>query len=296
LNATITAVRGVLAGHATLPSHTGVTALLFPAGARGAVHVPGSASGTREMGALDPSHIAGDIHAICLSGGSAFGLAAADGVMAVLEARGIGFETPHGRVPIVPAAILFDLHTATARPDRDTGSQAASAATDAPLPEGRVGAGTGARVAMSSGSPVPGGVGGAAVTVGAWTVGAVAAVNAVGSVFDPDTATWVAGGASEAAPLLSAGIWRAQTTLIVVATDAPLDRGRLGVMARMASAGLARTLFPAFTPFDGDTVFAVSTTVGPTVDPLALMRLGDAAAACVARAIVRGVRRVEAPA
>lgn len=284
----ITAVRGVLAGHWTADSGTtGVTALLFPDGARGGVHVPGSATGTRELGPLDPSHLAGDIHGICLAGGSAFGLAAADGVMEALAARGIGFDSGHGRVPIVPAAILFDLHSGTIRPDRASGRLAADAASAESLAMGRVGAGAGARVGLASGSPAPGGVGSADEAVDAWTVGAVVAVNAVGSVWDGTR--WVAGGPAVGHALLSAGDWRGQTTLVAVATDAPLDRARCTVLARMASAGVARAIYPAFTPFDGDIVFAASTGTGNPPDALGLMRLGDAAARAVARAIVAAV-------
>lgn len=291
MNGTITAVPGVLAGHFTHPTgQTGVTVALFPGGARAGVHVPGSATGTRELGVLDPAHLAGDVHGFCLAGGSAFGLAAAEGVMDVLADRGIGFDTSHGLVPIVPGAILFDLHTATARPDREAGRGAALAATADPLAEGRVGAGAGARVGLASGMPVPGGVGSLAEAVGGWTVGACVAVNAVGSVWDPEAARWVAGGPASGHELLSAGDWRGQTTLAIVVTDAPLDRVQATVLARMASAGMARALYPAFTPFDGDVVFAASTGAG-RVEALDLMRLGDAAARCVARAIVRGVGR-----
>jgi D-aminopeptidase len=127
--------------------------------------------------------------------------------------------------------------------------------------------------------------------VDGWRVGACAAVNAVGAVRDPETLAWVAGGGEGTGPLLSTGDWRGQTTLVVVATDAPLGRAQVTVLAKMASAGLARTLYPAFTPFDGDVVFAATTGEGPSVDALALARLGDVAASCVARAIVRGVTR-----
>lgn len=284
----ITAVGGVLAGHWTSDGGTtGVTAVLFPHGARGGVHVPGSATGTRELGPLDPSHLAGDIHGICLAGGSAFGLAAADGVMDVIADRGLGFDSGHGRVPIVPAAILFDLHSGSVRPDRAAGRLAAEAASAAPLAIGRVGAGAGARVGLASGSSAPGGIGTADEAVDAWTVGTVVAVNAVGSVWDGHR--WVAGGPVTGHPLLSAGDWRGQTTLVIVATDAPLDRARCSVVARMASAGMARTLYPAFTPFDGDIVFACSTGTGEPPDTLALLKIGDAAARAVARAIIAAV-------
>jgi L-aminopeptidase/D-esterase-like protein len=290
MNRSVTAVPGVLAGHATDPvGKTGVTALLFPEGARAGYFQPGSATGSRELGVLDPAHLAGVIHGLCLSGGSAYGLAAADGVMAVLASRGQGFPTEYGVVPLVPAAILFDLHTATRKPDAAMGAAAAQAASSEVLPSGAVGAGTGARVGLASGSPAPGGLGGWALEVPPWKVGAAAAVNAVGSVLDPATGQLLAGGPPLRGPV-HAELGR-QTTLVVVVTDAPLDRASCVVMARMASAGMARTLYPAFTPFDGDLVFAVSTGKGEPVAPPLLAALGDAAAEVVARAIVSAVSR-----
>lgn len=288
VNRTLTAVPGVQVGHWTHESGTtGVTAVLFPTGARGGVWVPGSATGSREMAVLAPTHLASHVHGICLAGGSAYGLGAADGVMEVLEARGIGFKTPHGLVPIVPAAILFDLHTSKARPRRRSGRAAAEAASDAPFAEGPVGAAAGARIGGASGKPVRGGVGTWAERVGDWTVAALAAVNAVGSVRDPSTGAWVAGGPVPAGGPFSIGEWRGNTTLVVVATDAPLVQGQLEVLAKMAAAGLARTLFPAFTPFDGDVVFGASTGQGTPVEPLVLAGIGHVAAGCVERAIVR---------
>ncbi len=288
MRASITSVPGVLAGHFTHDSGTtGTTVLLFPHGARGGMAQPGSAVGSRELGALQAGHLAGRVHGFCLSGGSAFGLAAADGVMEVLESRGVGFDSGVARVPIVPAAILFDLHTAVVRPDASFGRRAALAASTEPLAEGRVGAGAGARVAKAAGEPVPGGVGTWAVRVGPFTVGAVVCLNAVGSIKDPATGEWIAGG--EPQEVQAVGDWRGQTTLVAVATDAPLDQGRAGVLARMASAGLARTIYPAFTPFDGDIVFAASTGEGELVDAVVLAGLGHAAAVCVELGVVRAV-------
>ena len=287
-----TAVTGVWAGHATSEASTGVTAVLFPTGARAGVHVPGSATGTRELSTLSPGHLAPEIHGICLSGGSAFGLAAADGVLSVLEARGVGLPVGQVRVPIVPAAILYDLHTATARPDAAMGAAAAQAASPSALAEGRVGAGAGAMVAAASGHPAPGGLGCWAEGSGPHVVGAVVAVNALGSVRDPATGAFVVGGPPDPAADPPLG---GQTTLAVVVTDAPLDREGCTVVAKMASAGLARTLYPAYTPFDGDVVFAASTTRGPSVSPAALMGIGDVAARCVATSILRGVAPPVAP-
>lgn len=289
----ITDVAGVLAGHWTDAGRTtGVTALLFPAGARGGVAVPGSATATRELGPLEPTSLAGVVHGICLSGGSAFGLSAADGVMAVLAERRIGFDAGSGViVPIVPAAALFDLRGSAGAPDALSGAAAARAASDGPLASGRVGAGAGGVVGRAGGNPSPGGLGTWSATIGAWTVGAVVAVNAAGGVRDGDR--WVAGEPRGDAGLVDAGDWRGQTTLVVVATDAPLDRARCIVLARMATAGVARAIRPAFGPFDGDIVFAVSTSEvaaeRPSPDALALFRLGDAAALVVERAIIRAV-------
>lgn len=291
VNRTLTAVPGVEVGQWTHESGTtGVTAVLFPGGARGGVWVPGSATGSREMGVLAPGHLSGRVHGFCLSGGSAFGLGAADGVMEVLLARGIGFATPHGIVPIVPTAILFDLHTSSVRPRRRSGRVAAEAASTGPVAEGAVGAAAGARIGGASGAPVRGGTGTWAERAGDWTVGAVAAVNAVGSVRDPATGEWVAGAPTPADGPGSVGVWRGQTTLVVVATDAPLVQGQLEVLAKMASAGLARTIYPAFTPFDGDVVFTASTGEGAPVNALALARIGHVAAGVVERAIVRAAR------
>ena len=134
-----------------------MTVLLFPRAARGGVWVPGSATGTRELGPLDPTQLAGEVHGLCLAGGSAFGLGAADGVMAVLAARGIGFDHGRGVVPIVPAAVLFDLHGSAGPPTAEAGRAAAASASTGPLAEGRVGAGAGATVGKATGNPAPGG-------------------------------------------------------------------------------------------------------------------------------------------
>lgn len=289
-NRTLTDVAGLEAAHATdLAHHTGVTAIVFRAGAAAAVWVPGSATGSRELGVLEPGALADRVHALVLAGGSAFGLAAADGVARELAARGVGFPTPFGVVPIVPAAILYDLHTATARPDAAMGALASSSASRAPLPEGRVGAAAGARVGTGTGAPEPGGFGGWSEEVGGAVVAAGVAVNAFGAVVDPATGRVVAGGAPGAA--LGPGLAGAQTTLAIVATDAALDREQCQVVARMAAAGMARTLYPAFSPFDGDLVFVAATGTGPRPGPDVVARLGDAAARCVATAIVRSVRR-----
>lgn len=289
MNDSITAVPGVRAGHWTdSEAHTGVTAVLTPGGARGAVFVPGSAPGTRELALLSPRHLAREVHGICLSGGSAFGLSAADGVMAALAERDIGFPTmAGGPVPLVPAAILFDLHTATARPGPAGGRAAAEAALDVggPLGAGRVGAGAGAMVGGLWGTPHRGGVGGAAERVGGWTVGVVVALNAAGTIRDPETGAWRTGPPTpRGAPSLGEA-----TTLAVVATDAPLSQGQLQTVARMASAGMARAIVPAFTPFDGDIVFALSTGDGDAPEAPTVAAVGHAAAELIVRAVVSAV-------
>ncbi len=285
----MTPVPGALAAHWTHPEGTtGCTVWLFPQGARAGCCSPGHASGSRELGTLEPTHLAGHIHGLVLTGGSALGLAAVDGVVAVLAERKIGFDTGAGRVPIVPAAVLFDLRSGSARPDAAAGRMAAEAASSEPLAEGRIGAGAGATVAKAAGEPLPGGFGLAEVCTGFGRVQAGVAVNALGSVFDPGGGAWVAGG-PPAGPLALDGDWRGNTTLVTVLTDAPLDRVGCTVVARMASAGLARTLVPAFTPFDGDTVFVVSTGEGASPGPAGICALGHAAARAVERAILRAV-------
>lgn len=296
MNRTLTAVPRVQVGHWTHESGTtGATVVRFQGGARAGFAQPGSAPGSRELGVLDPGHLAGAIDAVCLAGGSAFGLAAADGVMDFLEERGIGFDAGVARVPIVPALILFDLRVALARPDRASGYAAALDASEAPVVEGAVGAGAGARVAKVCGLELPGGIGSFSARTGEYTVGALLAVNAFGAIRDPDSGAWVAGGPAWAPAL--GGDWRGNTTLAVVATDAPLSRPQCSVLAKMAQAGLARTIYPAFAPFDGDSVIAASTGVGPGIDAITLARLGDVAASCVAQAVLRGsseARRVDA--
>ncbi len=283
-------VPGVGAAHTTdAEARTGCTVLVFPDGAAAGVHVPGSATGTRELGVLEPGDRARRIHGLVLSGGSAFGLATADGAMHALSEAGIGHQVGEHVVPIVPAAILFDLAVATRRPMAADGRAAVitALAGGAPLAEGAVGAGTGATVGMASGSPAPGGLGCSGTTVGRWSLAAVVACNAVGSVCDAD-GSWIAGG--EPAGMV-AGEEGGHTTLVAVVTDAALDREQCTVVAKMASAGLARALVPAFLPFDGDVVFCVATgKASGEVAPEALAGLGHAAAVAVADALRRGVR------
>jgi L-aminopeptidase/D-esterase-like protein len=271
------------------------------------VDVRGSATGTREIATLAPDHVAGRVDAILLAGGSAFGLAAADGVVRWLEARGEGFDVGVTRVPIVAAAVVFDLHVGDhgRRPDAAMGEAACEAAVAGPVAQGRVGAGTGATVGKGAPGGVPddGGVGSWAVRAGPHVVGALVVANSVGDVRDA-TGEIVAGARSPdgaridtprairdgygSAPSTGPG---ANTTLAVVATDAPLDRVALGTLARAGSAGLARRVHPYGTPFDGDVVFAVGTSeFAEAVPPAHLLALCAGAADACAEAVVRAVR------
>ena len=254
---------------------------------RGAVEVTGMATGTRELGVLDPRSLAGRADAVLLTGGSAFGLAAADGVVGWLAERGLGFETPVTPVPQVPAAVIFDLAEGVARPDAALGRLACTVASGAPVAEGAVGAGAGATVGKFAGREraSPGGLGSAGGRSGPYAVGALAVVNALGNVLDregrvvagarADDGAWIDPSAFLREPRPApGGKPGANTTLAVVATDAPLSRGELARVVRVAATALARRVDPVHTPFDGDVVFALSTApdvaeLGPA-DSLAL--------------------------
>ena len=274
-NATITAVRGIQVGHATnLRARTGCTVVLSMAGAAAGVDVRGFAPGTRETDAIGPGRLVGQAHGILLTGGSAFGLDAAAGVMRFLEEQGAGFATAHGVVPIVPAAVIYDLGVGDprVRPDKAMGYRACKAATDAPVPAGRVGAGAGATVGKASGlSPADGGIGSACARLpDGVAVGALVVVNAVGRVVDPVTGETVAGGRdATAGSIVEAGaktrkarrpaMSGTNTTIGVVATDAALSPAEANTVASMAHDGLARAIRPSHTLRDGDTLFALST-------------------------------------
>lgn len=304
-------VSGILVGHDTLPdAATGCTVILCAGPTVGSVDVRGGAPATREIALLAPERMMREVHAITLSGGSAFGLDAASGVARELEARGIGYDVGVARVPIVPAASLFDLGIGevSIRPDAESGARALAAATSGPVAQGCVGAGTGATVGKAAGLAwcVKSGIGSASARLdqasGGFTVGALTAVNALGDIYDPATGQIVAGARDPSGqswlrptvppdnPTTPLG---GNTTLVVVATDAPLNKADLSRIAQMAHDGLALTIRPTHTPFDGDTVFALST--GPSaadagaVSPLALTMLGALAAQVVARSILRAV-------
>lgn len=303
-------VPGVLAGHYTLEGRpTGCTVVLTPEGATGGVDVRGGAPGTRETDLLDPVNSVQHVHGIVLSGGSAFGLETAGGVSRFLEERGKGFPAGPARVPIVPAAILFDLSIGdpSIRPDADCGYRAAEAAMSAasPLAEGNVGAGAGATVGKVAGlqRAMKGGVGTAAVELpSGLVVAAIVAVNAAGDVVDPATGRTLAGVRTEQGDELAGAldVLRAQgaidgrpgtnTVIGVVATNAALTKAEVTKVAQMAHDGIARTIVPSHTPWDGDTVFALATG---DHEGATLTTIGAFAAEAVAEAIVRAIRAAE---
>jgi L-aminopeptidase/D-esterase-like protein len=259
----ITDVPGISVGHWTDPAaRTGCTVVLCPDGTVGSGEVRGGAPGTRETDLLRPGMLVHEVHAVLLTGGSAFGLAAADGVVRWLEERGTGFDTGVARVPIVPAAALFDLGVGdgSVRPGPDAGYAACQAAGMDPG-ERAVGAGTGATVAKLHGPEraVSGGIGSASVAGDGVTVGALAAVNAYGEIVDDDGAVLAGArpGDDDQEPQLP---WPGtSTTLAVVATDARLSRERAHLLAIAAHDGIARAVRPAHTMWDGDTVFTLAT-------------------------------------
>jgi L-aminopeptidase/D-esterase-like protein len=298
----ITDVQGIRVGHWTdARSRTGCTVVLLPdEGAVAGVDVRGPAPGTRETDLLAPGRLVERVHAICLCGGSAFGLGAADGVMRFLREREVGLPVGPLRVPLVPAAVIFDLATgAAAWPGPDDGHAACVAANAGPPAEGRVGAGTGATVGKLLGPDraSPGGVGTASLRLpcGA-VVGALVVVNAVGDVHGRDGQVLAGARGPDGR---AAGVWRAlleagpatappagaSTTIAVVATDAALDKAGCRRLAEVAHDGLALAIRPAHTPYDGDTVFAASTG-RVRADPISL---GVAAAEAMWRAIERAV-------
>lgn len=300
MNQTLTAIPGIRVGHWTdLEAATGCTVVLCPDGATAGVAVRGGGPGTRETDLLRPETLIQQVHAVVLSGGSAFGLAAADGVMRWLEEHDSGFDVVVTKVPIVPAAVLFDLPIGRhdVRPDAEAGYAACEAATTDPVAEGNVGAGTGATVGNLLGplSAMKGGLGSASVRLGGGvTVGALAVANCLGDVVDPDTGEIVAGARSPDGTWLDtaarfiemgANLRFGNTTLAVVATDAQLTQAQCTAVANMAQTGLARVVRPAHTLLDGDTIFALST--GDKQADVSVV--GTAAAEAVCRAILHAV-------
>lgn len=307
LNDAITDVPGIKVGHAhDLDAITGCTVVLCEEGAVGGVDQRGGAPGTRETDLLRPMHLVEKVHAVLLAGGSAFGLDAAGGVMAYLEGHKIGFDVGVTRVPIVPAAILFDLDIGdpTVRPDAVMGRAACESATDGPIEQGCVGAGVGACVGRIFGPSfqMKGGIGTASVDLGSGLiVGALVSVGCVGDVIDPASGKIIAGtrkppGGTEFADTLealrtfigkAAMRFASRSTVIgVVATNAKLTKEQANKVAQMAHDGLARAIRPAHTLFDGDTIFALAT--GKKTADVNLV--GAYSAEVTARAIVNGVQ------
>lgn len=289
----LTAVAGIAVGHYTdSESMTGCTVVVLPVPNVVAVETRGAAPGSRETALLEPGMSVQQADAIVLSGGSAFGLAAADGVMGALAERGRGFETPAGRVPIVPAAVVFDLLVgdSSVRPGAAEGVAALDAATEGPVVQGPVGAGTGATVAKWRGfdHAMPGGVGSASVRSGDLVVGALAVVNAVGDVFTLEGEALSGGPAVPGPPAMEFGPVE-NTTLVVVATNGNLSREGLLRVSVRAQDALSVCLRPAHSPWDGDTAFAVSAG-DVTADPGVAE---EAAFVAVARSVERAVRTSE---
>ncbi|MCH8296567.1 MAG: P1 family peptidase [Chloroflexi bacterium] len=306
LNRTITSIAGLEAGHYTDLEHaTGCTVFLCRDGAVGGVDVRGGSPGTRETDLLRPVHRVEQVHAIVLSGGSAFGLDAASGVVAYLESQGIGFKVGPVVVPIVSSAILFDLGliTADVRPGPEEGRSACLAASAAPMTEGSVGAGTGATFAKLGGPEraVKGGIGSAAITLSTGqTVAAAVAVNAVGGVWDYTNGQLLAGprraggGFDDPVAMLLKGESNApagpvNTTIGLVATDAQISKEDANYLARVSHDGLALSIRPCHTVRDGDTMFALAT--GHNQSPADLTALGAAAVEATAQAVLRAVRQ-----
>ena len=316
-NQTITAIAGVTVGQDTdLKNLTGVTVIRFAdPGAVAGVSVMGSAPGTRETDLLDPFNLVDTVNAIVLTGGSAFGLAAATGVVSVLEEAGSGLSVAQGQVvPIVPAAVIFDLGVGnpTVRPDADAGERAARCASGQPVDMGNVGAGTGATVGKLKGSAraTKGGLGSSLIGLpDGKLVGCLVVVNAVGEVRDPSNGTTLAGirGNQEGEFLSSVAaitggpssevLPGTNTTIAAIVTNVSMTKTQLTKVAQMAHDGMARAINPVHTQFDGDTVFAASTKTFAIESDLSpadtVNQIGTAAAEALTKAIVLAVKHAE---
>ncbi|EJL45828.1 P1 family peptidase [Brevibacillus agri] len=303
MTGTIVDVPGIRVGHAQNEAAlTGCSVVLLEKPSVCGVDVRGSAPGTRETDLLDPLNLVSVVHAICLSGGSAYGLDAASGVMQYLEEKGIGLDVGYGVVPIVPAAVLFDLAVGDyrVRPDRQMGYQAALAASSETVAQGNVGAGTGASVGKLNGfaHAMKSGLGSASLTLpSGLVIGALVAVNAVGHVMEPKTGVILAGPRDERGEIRDSMDMMLQhafspippgtnTTIAVVASNAKLTKAQAQKVAQMAHDGLARTIRPIHTMYDGDTIFAVATDeVGAAVD-----LVGALSADVLAEAVIQAVK------
>ena len=317
-NNSLTSLQGILVGHYTDDRRpTGCTVVLCPQGAVAGVDVRGAAPGTRDTDALSPSNTVQEVHGVLLTGGSAYGLDAAGGVMRWLEERGHGFQVGPAIVPIVPAAVIFDLwvddfsktrpvstQNPRIRPDAQAGYLACQAANSEPVQQGNVGAGAGATLGKLNGPDcaMKGGIGSASLCVHGVTVAALVVCNALGDVVDPQTGKLLAGARVSADSRDLLDIVKAQlnghsiskpqagsnTTIGVVATDAVLTKPQAHRLAQVAHDGLARSIRPVHTPMDGDTLFALGTgTSGQAAD---MMLLSTLAAEVTAMAVVNAVR------
>ncbi len=306
MNNNITDVPGFRVGHAQdTEAATGCTVVLCPPATVGGVDIRGSAAGTRQIDSLNSAHFVDEVHAVLLSGGSAFGLDASGGVMRFLEEQGIGYATSAGRVPIVPTAIIYDLGLGNGRkrPDREMGYQACVNSRTGAVVEGSVGVGTGATVGkiMGVGLATKGGVGSASLAFpGGLVIGALVAVNAFGDVIDPEDGRILAGARNpkdhsqflNSAAAIKAGAPVRKfsnpvqnTTLGVIATNARFSKREITKVAQMAQSGLARVISPIHSTVDGDLIFALSAG-DLTVDMNAVgIMAGEAIAAAVIRAV-----------
>jgi L-aminopeptidase/D-esterase-like protein len=307
-NATLTAVPGIIVGHFTYTERpTGCTAVIVQGDAVGGVAQRGGAPATRETDLLNPLNLVDKVNAISLSGGSAFGLDAATGISRWLEQRNVGWDTRIAKVPIVPAASIYDLpvgNKPSIRPDADCGFKAATAASSAPVPEGNVGAGAGAVLGQMGGAghAMKSGLGTASISLpNGLIVAALVVVNASGEVIDPSNGRVVAGSRDEKGALIDlrqilrrggsvGGSADARnpgehTTIGVVATNAKLTKAEAARLALMADDGYARAINPVHTMADGDTIFTLAT--GRLAAPVDLSRVGALAAEVVSDAVVR---------
>jgi L-aminopeptidase/D-esterase-like protein len=304
----ITDVPGVTVGHAQdYDAMTGVTAVLTEAGAVGGIDIRGTAAGTRQADSLSALHIAGVVHAVTLAGGSAWGLSASGGVMRYLEQKGIGLDVFYAKVPIVPAAIIFDLGIGNpkVRPDEAMGYAAAEAAATGPVAEGSVGAGTGATVGKLYGVAyaMKGGVGTAAESLGDIVVGALVVVNAFGDIIDADDCRVIAGARDPhddkklvgSAERIRRGEDRfapagQNTTLAVLATNAVLDKREAIKIAQMLQSSLAKVISPIHSTFDGDVAVVLSVGGDKRIGMNTLAMMGQQA---VIRAVTNAVTKAD---
>jgi L-aminopeptidase/D-esterase-like protein len=292
----ITDVRGIEVGQAQdEEALTGCTVIVCRQGAVAGVDVRGSAPGTRETDLLDPVNLVEKVHAVVLTGGSAYGLDAASGVMRYLEEQNIGFPMGSVVVPIVPAAVLYDLGLGRAdfRPDAAMGYRAAASASSEPPAEGNFGAGTGASIGKIRGMDyaMKAGIGTASIDINGLIIGAIVAVNAIGDVIDPGTGTKIAGLRSGTTLEVlknsrAPSAVQSNTVIGAVATNAKLNKVQATKVAQMAHDGLAQAIRPAHTMFDGDTIFALTTG---EVDA-DVSTVGAFAAEVMAQAIVQAAR------